>query len=102
MFFQTTIPHAYGVTDCTIDKLIALRKQLKEDGVKLSVNDFVIKAVALALQQCPHVNALYKGEEVGYHHQQELTFLFVVYLKDSALLIPVSTLHKIHLSIQQI
>jgi pyruvate/2-oxoglutarate dehydrogenase complex dihydrolipoamide acyltransferase (E2) component len=63
---KTTIPHAYGVTDCTIDKLIALRKQLKEDGVKLSVNDFVIKAVALALQQCPHVNALYKGEEVVY------------------------------------
>lgn len=85
MFFQTTIPHAYGVTDCTIDKLIALRKHLKEDGVKLSVNDFVIKAVALALQQCPQLNALYKGEEVGYH-QQELTFLFLVYLKNSALL----------------
>jgi pyruvate/2-oxoglutarate dehydrogenase complex dihydrolipoamide acyltransferase (E2) component len=66
---QTTIPHAYGVTDCTVDKLIALRKQLKEeDGVKVSVNDFVIKAVALALQQCPQVNALYKGEEVCYHH----------------------------------
>jgi pyruvate/2-oxoglutarate dehydrogenase complex dihydrolipoamide acyltransferase (E2) component len=65
---QTTIPHAYGVTDCTVDKLIALRKQLKEDGVKVSVNDFVIKAVALALQQCPQVNALYKGEEVCYYH----------------------------------
>ncbi|XP_021940982.1 pyruvate dehydrogenase protein X component-like [Zootermopsis nevadensis] len=61
---KTTIPHAYGVSDCTIDKLIALRKQLKEDGIKLSVNDFVIKAVALALQQCPQVNALYKGEQV--------------------------------------
>ena len=46
-----------------------MRKQLKEDGVKVSVNDFVIKAVALALQQCPQVNALYKGEEVGNHHQ---------------------------------
>ncbi|XP_023719887.2 pyruvate dehydrogenase protein X component, mitochondrial isoform X3 [Cryptotermes secundus] len=63
---KTTIPHAYGVTDCTIDKLIVLRKQLKEDGIKVSVNDFVIKAVALALQQCPQVNALYKGEEVTY------------------------------------
>lgn len=70
LFFQTTIPHAYGVTDCTIDKLIALRKQLKDDGIKLSVNDFVIKAVALALQQCPQVNALYKGEEVCCHHHQ--------------------------------
>jgi pyruvate/2-oxoglutarate dehydrogenase complex dihydrolipoamide acyltransferase (E2) component len=74
LFFQTTIPHAYGVADCTIDKLITLRKQLKEDGVKLSVNDFVIKAVALALQHCPQVNALYNGEEVSYHDQQELTF----------------------------
>jgi pyruvate/2-oxoglutarate dehydrogenase complex dihydrolipoamide acyltransferase (E2) component len=67
-FFQTTIPHVYGVTDCTIEKLIALRKQLKEDGIKVSVNDFVIKAVALALQQCPQVNALYKGEQVGCHY----------------------------------
>lgn len=75
LFLQTTIPHAYGVTDCTIDKLIVLRKQLKEDGIKVSVNDFVIKAVALALQQCPQVNALYKGEEVCcyhlHHHQQQ-------------------------------
>ena len=61
---QTTIPHAYGVADCVIDKLLALRKQLKEDGIKVSVNDFVIKAVALALQQCPQVNALQKGEQV--------------------------------------
>jgi Pyruvate/2-oxoglutarate dehydrogenase complex, dihydrolipoamide acyltransferase (E2) component, and related enzymes len=79
------------VTDCTIDKLIALRKQLKEDGVKLSVNDFVIKAVALALQQCPQVNALYKGEEVGYYCQHKLTFCFLVYPKDSPLFVPTST-----------
>lgn len=68
LLLQTTIPHAYGVTDCTIDKLIVLRKQVKEDGIKVSVNDFVIKAVALALQQCPQVNALYKGEEVCCYH----------------------------------
>jgi pyruvate/2-oxoglutarate dehydrogenase complex dihydrolipoamide acyltransferase (E2) component len=67
LLLQTTIPHAYAVTDCTVDKLIALRKQLKEDGIKVSVNDFVIRAVALALQQCPQVNALYKGEEVCFH-----------------------------------
>jgi pyruvate/2-oxoglutarate dehydrogenase complex dihydrolipoamide acyltransferase (E2) component len=68
LFLQTTIPHAYGVIDCKIDKLLILRKQLKEDGIKVSVNDFVIKAVALALQECPQVNALYKGEEVCYHY----------------------------------
>ncbi|PSN41718.1 Dihydrolipoyllysine-residue acetyltransferase component 1 of pyruvate dehydrogenase complex [Blattella germanica] len=60
----TTIPHAYGVADCKIDNLLAFRKQLKEDGIKVSVNDFVIKAVALALQQCPQVNALQKGEQL--------------------------------------
>ncbi|XP_069680394.1 pyruvate dehydrogenase protein X component-like [Periplaneta americana] len=83
---KTTIPHAYGVTDCTIDKLLALRKQLKEDGVKVSVNDFVIKAVAIALQQCPQVNALYKGEEIVYPVEIDVS---VAVATDSGLITPI-------------
>lgn len=42
---------------------------MKSAGVNVSVNDFVIKAVALALKQCPHVNKLYIKDEVFYLFQ---------------------------------
>lgn len=37
---------------------------MKVAGINVSVNDFVIKAVALSLKQCPYVNKLYVNEEV--------------------------------------
>lgn len=63
--FQSTIPHAYATVDCDIDLLLSFRKQLKSAGVTVSVNDFVIKAVALALKECPLVNCLYVKDQVS-------------------------------------
>ncbi|KAG8233942.1 hypothetical protein J437_LFUL005148 [Ladona fulva] len=60
---KTTIPHSYGTVRCEVDKILAMRKMLKADGIAVSVNDFVIKAVAVALQQCPRVNALWDGQK---------------------------------------
>merc|ERR1719283_732669 len=55
---KTTIPHAYAVMDCSMDPVLSLRKTLKEKRKAIvSVNDFVIKAVALALQHVPSVSA---------------------------------------------
>lgn len=58
---KQTVPHFYLSIDCRLDDLLALRKQLNErgadHGVKLSVNDMVVKAVALALRRMPAVNA---------------------------------------------
>jgi pyruvate dehydrogenase E2 component (dihydrolipoamide acetyltransferase) len=62
---KLTIPHFYLTIDCTIDKLLAAREEINaaapkdKDGkpaYKLSVNDFVIKALALAMQQVPAAN----------------------------------------------
>ncbi len=55
---KQTVPHFYLTVDCRLDNLLALRKQLNEsiDG-KVSVNDFVIRATALALKQVPAANA---------------------------------------------
>lgn len=56
---KQTIPHFYLNIDCQLDALLALRKQINErltDG-KISVNDMVIKASALALRDNPNVNA---------------------------------------------
>jgi len=55
---KATIPHFYLTVDCEIDALLRMRKEINEaSGLKLSVNDFVIKAVALTLKQVPAANA---------------------------------------------
>jgi len=59
---KTTIPHAYSTADCNMTALTALRKEFLADGVKVSVNDFIIKAVAVALQKVPECNAIYSAQ----------------------------------------
>ncbi|KAF4520780.1 hypothetical protein B566_EDAN011432 [Ephemera danica] len=60
---KTTIPHSYGNIECDISEILRLRKALKADGIAVSVNDFVIKAVAVALRQCPSVNCIWTGDK---------------------------------------
>jgi pyruvate dehydrogenase E2 component (dihydrolipoamide acetyltransferase) len=65
---KQTIPHFYLRRDIRIDALLSFRaelnKQLEARGVKLSVNDFIIKACALALQQVPAANAVWAGDRM--------------------------------------
>ncbi|MGI3164461.1 pyruvate dehydrogenase complex dihydrolipoamide acetyltransferase [Pseudooceanicola sp. 200-1SW] len=65
---KQTIPHFYLRRDIKLDALMAFRsqlnKQLEGRGVKLSVNDFIIKACALALQAVPDANAVWAGDRV--------------------------------------
>jgi len=65
---KQTIPHFYLRRDIQLDALLKFRaelnKQLEGRGVKLSVNDFIIKAVALALQAVPDANAVWAGDRV--------------------------------------
>ncbi|MCB1884149.1 MAG: pyruvate dehydrogenase complex dihydrolipoamide acetyltransferase, partial [Geminicoccaceae bacterium] len=61
------IPHFYLTVDVELDELLAMRKQFNaRDGAdyKLSVNDFVIKAVAAAMKRKPDVNAMWGGDKV--------------------------------------
>jgi len=63
---KQTIPHFYLRRDIKLDALLKFRaqlnKQLESRGVKLSVNDFIIKASAIALQQVPDANAVWAGD----------------------------------------
>ncbi|HJY18964.1 MAG TPA: dihydrolipoamide acetyltransferase family protein [Xanthobacteraceae bacterium] len=68
-----TVPHFYLTADIEIDRLIALREEANaaaakdKDGkplFKLSVNDFVIRALALALQRVPAANAAWAGDRI--------------------------------------
>jgi pyruvate dehydrogenase E2 component (dihydrolipoamide acetyltransferase) len=65
---KQTVPHFYLRRDIQLDALLKFRsqlnKQLEGRGVKLSVNDFIIKAVALALQAVPEANAVWAGDRV--------------------------------------
>jgi pyruvate dehydrogenase E2 component (dihydrolipoamide acetyltransferase) len=63
------IPHFYLTIDCNIDRLLEVRGQLndrlaKTEAAKLSVNDFVIRAVALALRVCPDANCSWTDEAI--------------------------------------
>ena len=62
---KQTAPHFYLTVDCEIDQLLASRRQLNAlagDGVKISVNDLVIRASAQALIQVPEANASWEGD----------------------------------------
>jgi pyruvate dehydrogenase E2 component (dihydrolipoamide acetyltransferase) len=64
---KTTIPHFYVTHEFKMDALMDIRKQANAflpDHEKLSVNDFIVKAVALALRQFPNLNATIRGNEI--------------------------------------
>ncbi|MDB0052591.1 pyruvate dehydrogenase complex dihydrolipoamide acetyltransferase [Ascidiaceihabitans sp.] len=65
---KQTVPHFYLRRDINLDALLSFRgelnKQLAARDVKLSINDFIIKACALALQSVPDANAVWAGDRV--------------------------------------
>ena len=66
----TTVPHFFVTHEYKMDALMALRKQINEylpENEKLSVNDFIIKAVALTLREFPNLNSSFAGDKVIRH-----------------------------------
>jgi pyruvate dehydrogenase E2 component (dihydrolipoamide acetyltransferase) len=67
------LPHFYVTHEYDVASLMALRKQINTmldgTGEKLSVNDFIVKAVALALRQFPNLNASLDGTNIVQHGQ---------------------------------
>ncbi|HCJ62126.1 MAG TPA: pyruvate dehydrogenase complex dihydrolipoamide acetyltransferase, partial [Alphaproteobacteria bacterium] len=63
---KQTVPHFYLTIDCRLDDLLTARKNMNAhlDGVKISVNDFIIKAMALALRDVPDANAQWGGDHI--------------------------------------
>jgi pyruvate dehydrogenase E2 component (dihydrolipoamide acetyltransferase) len=77
---KQTVPHFYVSVDCELDTLLALRAQLnaaapEKDGkpaYKLSVNDFVLKALALALQRIPDANVSWTDGAMLKHKHSDI------------------------------
>ncbi|WP_129126212.1 dihydrolipoamide acetyltransferase family protein [Geomonas oryzae] len=61
------IPHFSVTMDILMDEAEAVRRQLKQGGMRVTVNDVIVKGVALALVQYPQLNARYTPEGVSYH-----------------------------------
>jgi pyruvate dehydrogenase E2 component (dihydrolipoamide acetyltransferase) len=84
------IPHFYATVEVEMDATMALRKQLneqlEEEGLKLSVNDFVMKACAVALRDYPNLNAIYTSKGIELHEKVDLAMAVAL---DAGLITPV-------------
>ena len=92
---KTTIPHFYLNTEVNAAPLIALRQQLnghfkdlppEQGGIKFTVNDFILKASAMALHQVPAVNASWQETHIQQYSSVQLAFGVAM---DDGLLTPV-------------
>lgn len=69
---KTTAPHFYITMDVDMAAAMTLRGQLNAllpESDKISVNDFIVKAAAVALKQFPNINASFAGDEIRMHEQ---------------------------------
>lgn len=84
---KQNVPHFYLTVDCRMDALLALRAQANQGGtVKLSVNDFIVRAAALALREVPEVNASWQEDAVEYHAGADIS---VAVATDGGLVTPI-------------
>lgn len=81
------VPHFYLSVDCKMDALLALRAQANQGGaVKLSVNDFIVRAAALALREVPEVNVSWHEDAIEYHAGADIS---VAVATDGGLVTPI-------------
>jgi pyruvate dehydrogenase E2 component (dihydrolipoamide acetyltransferase) len=87
---KQTIPHYYLCVDITMDNLLKMRSQLnerlKKDNVKLSVNDFLVKAAALACRKVPQANSSWQDT---YIRQYNTSDICVAVAAESGLITPI-------------
>jgi len=76
------IPHYYINTVVNAGRLVNIRGQLKEAGLKFTFNDFVIKAVAVALQKYPEVNSGFNSENQTIIRFQTIDIALAVAIPD--------------------
>ena len=87
---KSTVPHFYLTVDIEMDGLMAQRKILNEkladSGVKLSVNDFIIRACGLALKKVPAANVQFNGDSMIWYDRADISVAVAI---DGGLVTPV-------------
>jgi len=82
-------PHFYLTVDCKIDALLAARAALNAkaaDDVKISVNDMIIRAAAMALMAVPEANTSWEGEHTRRYHHADIAMAVAI---DGGLITPI-------------
>ncbi|MGQ9663480.1 MAG: dihydrolipoamide acetyltransferase family protein, partial [Kiritimatiellia bacterium] len=101
----TTTPHFYVTVSADLTPLLAYRRELKEQGLELSVTDFVLEATVLALVEFPVVNSTTDGETIRWRGSVELGLAVNT---DRGLLVPVIrnaerlTLQELHVAAESL
>ncbi len=84
---KTTVPHFYVTADCRMERLLEARTQMNEaTGIKISVNDWVMKAVATALMEVPDANVIWRDDALRYFDRADIAVAVAV---EGGLLTPV-------------
>lgn len=87
---KQTIPHYYLTVDLGLDNIVSLRKRMNEllekEGVKLSINDFIIKAAALACKKVPEANSSWMD---SFIRQYDAVDVSVAVSTDTGLITPI-------------
>ncbi|VVN78911.1 pyruvate dehydrogenase complex dihydrolipoamide acetyltransferase [Pseudomonas fluorescens] len=70
---KATVPHFYLDVECRMERLLALREQINQAAPKkISINDFIVKAVAVALKQVPAMNVTWTDTALRRYHQADV------------------------------
>lgn len=89
---KSTVPHFYVTVEVDLEKITAIREMFKEEeGGRISINDFVVRACVLALQAMPVVNSTFEGDHLLQHGSVNIGIAAAV---DDGLLVPV--IHNAH------
>ncbi len=87
---KTTVPHFYLTVECEIDNLLNQRKELNaklaDSGIKISVNDFIIRASGLALKKVPAANVQFAGDKMYWYERADISMAVAI---DGGLVTPV-------------
>ena len=93
---KSQVPHFYVEMEIDAEPLLALRQQLNSgleaEGVKLSVNDFILKASAEALRKVPAVNTSWEGTQIRHHGAAHVSF--AVAMEDGLITPVIRDAHK--------
>ena len=82
-----TAPHFYLTVEINMDKAVAAREQMNQiSDVKISMNDLVVKACAVALRKHPNINSSWLGTKIRYNHHIHIGVAMAV---EDGLLVPV-------------
>ena len=84
---KTTVPHFYLTVECDLSRVNALRKKWQEiDNVKVSINDIIIKALAMACQKVPNANASFTKDGIKVFQSVDIAVAVAI---DGGLMTPI-------------